>query len=102
MTASRRSAPFDRSRPTSVQGQAEERADISLAVRELEQRGVTFTSKPHLIAPMEDHDLWMAFFEDLDGHIHRKPQRDIARTFHVAVDDPSFGSTSSQDNKWRG
>jgi methylmalonyl-CoA/ethylmalonyl-CoA epimerase len=44
-------------------------ADISLAVRELERRGVTFTSKPHLIAPMEDHDLWMAFFEDPDGHI---------------------------------
>jgi hypothetical protein len=22
----------------------------------------------HLIARMEDHDLWMAFFEDRDGH----------------------------------
>ena len=44
-------------------------ADINHAVRELERRGVTFTSKPHLIAPMEDHDLWMAFFEDPDGHI---------------------------------
>jgi methylmalonyl-CoA/ethylmalonyl-CoA epimerase len=43
--------------------------DIALAVRELERRGVAFTSKPHLIAPMEDHDLWMAFFEDPDGHI---------------------------------
>ena len=43
-------------------------ADIALAVRELEQRGVVFASKLHLIAPMEDHDLWMAFFEDLDGH----------------------------------
>jgi methylmalonyl-CoA/ethylmalonyl-CoA epimerase len=30
--------------------------DIARAVSELEQRGVTFTSKPHLIAPMEDHD----------------------------------------------
>jgi methylmalonyl-CoA/ethylmalonyl-CoA epimerase len=43
-------------------------ADIVLAVRELEQRGVPFTSKPHLIAKMDDHDLWMAFFSDPDGH----------------------------------
>jgi methylmalonyl-CoA/ethylmalonyl-CoA epimerase len=43
-------------------------ADIALAVRELEQRGVTFTGKPHRIARMDDHDLWMAFFTDPDGH----------------------------------
>ncbi len=43
-------------------------ADIALAVRELEQRGVTFSAKPHQIAKMEDHDLWMAFFADPDGH----------------------------------
>ena len=43
-------------------------ADIALAVRELEQRGVTFSSNPHLIAKMDDHDLWMAFFTDPDGH----------------------------------
>jgi methylmalonyl-CoA/ethylmalonyl-CoA epimerase len=42
--------------------------DIAFGVSELERRGVTFTSRPHLIAPMEDHDLWMAFFEDPDGH----------------------------------
>jgi catechol 2,3-dioxygenase-like lactoylglutathione lyase family enzyme len=30
--------------------------------------GVTFSSKPHLIARMDDHDLWMAFFTDADGH----------------------------------
>lgn len=52
--------------------------DIALGVRELEQRGVTFTGKPHLIAPMEDHDLWMAFFEDPDGHtlalMHEAPK----------------------------
>jgi methylmalonyl-CoA/ethylmalonyl-CoA epimerase len=44
-------------------------ADIALAVTELEKRGVVFTSKPHLIAKMDDHDLWMAFFNDPDGHI---------------------------------
>lgn len=43
-------------------------ADIALSVRELEARGVSFSSKPHLIAKMDDHDLWMAFFTDPDGH----------------------------------
>ena len=43
-------------------------ADIALSVRELEARGVRFSSKPHLIAKMEDHDLWMSFFTDPDGH----------------------------------
>jgi len=44
-------------------------ADIALAARELRQRGVVFKTEPHLIAPMADHDLWMAFFEDPDGHL---------------------------------
>jgi len=44
-------------------------ADIALARRELSTRGVVFTDEPHLIAPMEDHDLWMTFFTDPDGHI---------------------------------
>jgi predicted enzyme related to lactoylglutathione lyase len=43
-------------------------ADIALAVSELERRGAPFTGKPRLIAPMDDHDLWMAFFTDPDGH----------------------------------
>ena len=43
-------------------------ADIALAVGELTGRGASFTSKPHLIAKMDDHDLWMAFFTDPDGH----------------------------------
>jgi methylmalonyl-CoA/ethylmalonyl-CoA epimerase len=45
--------------------------DIALAVAELSARGVAFDGpegKPHLIARMPDHDLWMAFFEDPDGH----------------------------------
>jgi len=44
-------------------------ADIALARRELEGRGVTFIDQIQLIAPMEDHDLWMSFFHDPDGHI---------------------------------
>jgi len=35
----------------------------------LESRGVAFTLGPHLIAKMDDHDLWMAFFNDPDGHV---------------------------------
>lgn len=44
-------------------------ADIALARRELEARGVEFVDKIHLISPMEDHDLWMSFFKDPDGHL---------------------------------
>jgi methylmalonyl-CoA/ethylmalonyl-CoA epimerase len=44
-------------------------ADISLAAGELERRGITFARGPHLIARMDDHDLWMAFFADPDGHV---------------------------------
>ena len=44
-------------------------ADIALARRELAARGVVFTDEPHLIAPMPDHDLWMTFFKDPDGHV---------------------------------
>ena len=43
-------------------------ADIALTVAELQRRGITFTHRPHLIAAMDDHDLWMAFFNDPDGH----------------------------------
>lgn len=43
-------------------------ADIGLAVRELRARGVAFVDAPHLIAPMEDHDLWMTFFKDPAGN----------------------------------
>jgi len=55
--------------------------DIALAVAELTARGVKFAGpegKPHLIARMPDHDLWMAFFEDPDGHtlalMHEAPK----------------------------
>ena len=44
-------------------------ADIVLARRELEGRGVVFSDQVHRIAPMEDHDLWMTFFSDPDDHI---------------------------------
>jgi methylmalonyl-CoA/ethylmalonyl-CoA epimerase len=42
--------------------------DIHTAADSLKQHKVNFISDPHLIAKMQDHDLWMAFFEDLDGN----------------------------------
>jgi methylmalonyl-CoA/ethylmalonyl-CoA epimerase len=44
-------------------------ADLALAFAELSRRGVDFVDAPHRIAEMEDHDLWMAFFRDPDGHL---------------------------------
>ena len=42
--------------------------DISTAYDAMRGRGVEFLDEPHLIAPMPDHDLWMTFFRDPDGH----------------------------------
>src|SRR6267142_3171515 len=36
--------------------------DIQAAYDTLTSRGVSFDDKPHLIAKMPDHDLWMTFF----------------------------------------
>jgi methylmalonyl-CoA/ethylmalonyl-CoA epimerase len=52
--------------------------DISMAFQQLKSRGVSFIDTPHLIAPMEDHDLWMTFFKDLSGNtmalMHEAPK----------------------------
>ena len=52
--------------------------DISEAFREFSKRGVVFNDTPHLIASMEDHDLWMAFFNDPAGNtlalMHEAPK----------------------------
>ena len=42
--------------------------DIQAVFTSLSGRGVRFEGPPHLIAKMDDHDLWMAFFADPDGH----------------------------------
>ncbi|HKM98898.1 MAG TPA: VOC family protein [Candidatus Binataceae bacterium] len=44
-------------------------ADIIVARAALETRGLAFTDQIHRIIQMEDHDLWMTFFRDPDGHI---------------------------------
>ena len=43
--------------------------DIAIASRALKAKGVSFVDNPHLIAPMEDHDLWMTFFKDPAGNL---------------------------------
>jgi methylmalonyl-CoA/ethylmalonyl-CoA epimerase len=42
--------------------------DIMSSHASMKARGVSFIDEPHLIAPMPDHDLWMSFFRDPDGH----------------------------------
>jgi len=43
--------------------------DIAYAYREYKVRGVEFVDEPHLVAQMEDHDLWMVFFKDPAGNL---------------------------------
>jgi methylmalonyl-CoA/ethylmalonyl-CoA epimerase len=42
--------------------------DIEAVHATLSARGVTFIDKPHLIAKMPDHELWMTFFRDSEGN----------------------------------
>lgn len=42
--------------------------EIQAAAHALAERGVEIKSKPHMVAQMEDHDLWMAFFDDSEGN----------------------------------
>ncbi len=43
--------------------------DLHGTAASLERRGVRFEQPPHLVAPMPDHDLWMAFFRDPDENV---------------------------------
>ncbi len=43
--------------------------DLPKAVADLKARGAPFVDEPHLVAPMPDHDLWMTFVKDPDGHL---------------------------------
>ena len=43
--------------------------DIQAAYTTLRERRVEFQNEPHVIARMPDHDLWMAFFRDLDNNV---------------------------------
>jgi len=44
-------------------------ADLDAAYATLLTRGVSFEAKPHLIAKLPDHELWMAFLRDPDGNL---------------------------------
>ena len=44
-------------------------ADIHAAHELLASRGVRFEGKPHFIARLSDHDLWMAFLRDTDNNL---------------------------------
>src|SRR5262249_1584224 len=43
--------------------------DIDAAYSSLTERGVAFQGRPHLIASMEQYDLWMAFFRDSEENL---------------------------------
>ena len=43
--------------------------DIESAYRQLEAKHVRFEAKPHLIARLPAHDLWMAFFYDSENNL---------------------------------
>ncbi len=43
--------------------------DIQAAHRTLTQRGASFTSPPHFVAKLPDHDLWLAFLQDSEGNL---------------------------------
>ncbi len=44
-------------------------ADIDRMYHVLAERGVVFEQKPHLVAKLESHDLWLAFFRDPDKNL---------------------------------
>lgn len=44
-------------------------ADLDAAFQSLSVRGVVFEAKPHFIAKLPDHELWMAFFRDSEGNL---------------------------------
>ncbi len=43
--------------------------DIDAAYAALTERGVSFATKPALIAPMETYDLWLAEFRDSEENV---------------------------------
>ena len=44
-------------------------ADLNAAYETLSARGVVFEAKPHLVATLADHELWMAFLRDPDRNL---------------------------------
>ena len=42
--------------------------DIQVGYETLKERGVEFSSEPHVIHSTHNYELWMAFFKDPDGN----------------------------------
>ena len=42
--------------------------DIQVGYETLKERGVEFSSEPHVIHSTDNYELWMAFFKDPDGN----------------------------------
>ncbi len=42
--------------------------DIEKTHGELVSRGVSFRQEPHLVARLPDREVWMAFFDDMEGN----------------------------------
>jgi methylmalonyl-CoA/ethylmalonyl-CoA epimerase len=45
-------------------------ADIHDSFAKLERNKAEIVDKPHKIADMPDHELWMCFFKDTEGNTH--------------------------------
>jgi methylmalonyl-CoA/ethylmalonyl-CoA epimerase len=43
-------------------------SDINATYESFKSRGAEFVDKPHLIAKMPDHELWMTFLKDTEGN----------------------------------
>jgi methylmalonyl-CoA/ethylmalonyl-CoA epimerase len=43
--------------------------DLDVAYATLRERGARFVDEPHRIARLENHELWMVFLRDPDGHL---------------------------------
>jgi methylmalonyl-CoA/ethylmalonyl-CoA epimerase len=44
-------------------------ADLDAAYQTLRTRGAVFVDRPHRIARLADHELWMVFLRDPDDHL---------------------------------
>ena len=44
-------------------------ADLKAAHSAIKPKGATMVDEPHLVASMGDHELWMFFVRDPDGHL---------------------------------
>lgn len=43
--------------------------DLKAMHESLSDKGLAFETEPHLVARMQDHELWMAFFRDPDKNL---------------------------------